>query len=63
MFSTGQLIFAGCFVIAFIALMIYSYRKDIKLHRKYYKGSLFILIGFIVFIFLLFVLKVYLKPE
>lgn len=63
MFSTGQLIFAACFVVAFIVLMIFSYRKDIKLHRKYYKGSLYILIGFIIFIVLLFVLKTYLKPE
>ncbi len=63
MFSQGQLIFAVFFVIAFIILMIFSYRKDIKLHRKYYKGSLFILIGFIVFIILLFALKIYLQPE
>nr|WP_066313915.1 hypothetical protein [Aquimarina aggregata] len=63
MFSTGQLIFAGCFVVAFIVLMIFSYRKDIKLHRKYYKGSIFILVGFIVFILLLFALKTYLQPE
>ncbi|MBW1295608.1 hypothetical protein GBO31_08855 [Aquimarina litoralis] len=63
MFSTGQLIFAGCFVVAFVVLMIISYRKDLKLHRKYYKGSIFILIGFIIFIFMLFALKVYLRPE
>nr|WP_271782025.1 hypothetical protein [Aquimarina algiphila] len=63
MFSTGQLIFAGCFVIAFILLMIFSYRKGIKLHRKYYKGSIFILIGFIIFILLLFMLKTYLQPK
>ncbi|AXT56177.1 hypothetical protein D1815_10580 [Aquimarina sp. AD1] len=63
MFSTGQWIFAGCFVIAFIVLMIISYRKDLKLHRKYYKGSIFILVGFIIFILLLFVLKTYLRPE
>ncbi len=63
MFSQGQLIFAGFFVVAFIILMIFSYRKDIKLHRKYYKGSLFILIGFIIFILLLFALKTYLQRE
>lgn len=63
MFSTGQWIFAGCFVVAFIILMIFSYRKDIKLHRKYYKGSLYILIGFILFVLLLFVLKTYLHPK
>ncbi|WP_344930638.1 hypothetical protein [Aquimarina addita] len=62
MFSTGQLIFAVFFVIAFIILMIFSYRKDLKLHRKYYKGSIFILVGFIIFILLLFGLKTYLHP-
>ncbi|RZT00216.1 hypothetical protein EV197_1452 [Aquimarina brevivitae] len=62
MFSTGQLIFAGCFVLAFIIIMIYSYRKDITLHRKYYRGSLYILLAFTVFVALLFALKSYLHP-
>ncbi|TBW26514.1 hypothetical protein [Gramella sp. KN1008] len=57
MFSTGQLIFAGLFVIAFIIVMIFSYRKDTRLHKKYYKGSIYVLIGFIVFILLLFFIK------
>lgn len=39
MFSKGQLIFAVFFVIAFIIVMIYSYRKDIKNHKKYYKNT------------------------
>lgn len=39
MFTKGQLIFAGFFVIAFISLMIWSYRKDIKNHKKYYKNT------------------------
>ncbi len=63
MFSEGQLVFTGFFVVGFIILMVFSYRKDLKLHRKYYKGSIFILIGFIIFIFLLFLLKTYLHPE
>lgn len=57
MFSTGQLIFAGLFLISFIITMIFSYKKDIKLHNKYYKGSLYVLIGFIAFILLLFLIK------
>ncbi|TRO63973.1 hypothetical protein [Christiangramia sabulilitoris] len=57
MFSNGQLIFAGLFVIAFIIIMIFSYRKDIKLHQKYYKGSIYVLVGFIVFILILFLIK------
>jgi len=44
MFSKGQLIFAACFVIAFTLLMIWSYRKDIKIHKKYYKNTFIILI-------------------
>ena len=39
MFSKGQLIFAIFFVIAFIIVMVYSYRKDIKNHQKYYKNA------------------------
>ncbi|MAM18634.1 MAG: hypothetical protein ABGW91_12535 [Christiangramia sp.] len=57
MFSTGQLIFAGFFVVAFVIVMIFSYRKDKQLHKKYYKGSFYILIGFLVFILLLFLIK------
>ncbi len=57
MFSTGQLVFAALFLIAFVAIIILSYRKDTKLHKKYYKGSIYVLIGFIGFIILLFFLK------
>ena len=57
MFSTGQWIFAGIFVVAFVIVMIYSYRKDKKLHRKHYKGSLWILLGFIIFSGLLILVK------
>ena len=61
MFSPGQLIFAGLFFVVFVVIIIFSYRKDLALHRKYYKGTLYILVGFIAFILLLFVIKTYLK--
>ncbi|MDX1603554.1 MAG: hypothetical protein R3209_10815 [Salinimicrobium sediminis] len=61
MFSTGQLIFAGLFFVVFVAVIFFSYRKDLKLHRKYYKGTFYILLGFIAFILLLFLMKLYLK--
>ncbi|SDW32084.1 hypothetical protein [Flavobacterium degerlachei] len=61
MFSQGQLIFAACFFVAFAIAMIYAYRKDVKLHKLFYKGSYKILIAFIVFIGILFVIKVYFK--
>jgi len=61
MFSTGQLIFAICFLIVFVTVMIFSYKRDKKLHRKQFKGSFWILIGFVFFILLLLAAKVYLK--
>ena len=61
MFSTGQLIFAGLFFVAFVGVIIFSYRKDLRLHQKYYKGTIYILFGFILFIAFLFVLKTFLK--
>ena len=61
MFSTGQFGFAIFFVIAFIAIIIYSYRKDLPLHKKYYKGSYRVLLGFLVFIALLVAAKFALK--
>ncbi len=57
MFSIGQLIFAFLFLIVFIVIIIGSYRKDKNLHKKHYKGSRWILVGFIIFIIFLFFLK------
>lgn len=61
MFSQGQLVFAGCFFIAFVIAMIFAYRKDVALHKKFYKGNYKILIGFALFIGILFVIKIFLK--
>jgi hypothetical protein len=61
MFSQGQLVFAACFFVAFVIAMIFAYRKDAKLHKIFYKGNYKILIGFIVFILILFLIKIYFK--
>jgi len=61
MFSQGQMIFAAFFVVCFIAIMIFSYRKDFKLHKQYYKGSMWILLGFLLFVVFLFLIKSLLK--
>nr|WP_297786134.1 hypothetical protein [uncultured Allomuricauda sp.] len=61
MFSTGQIIFAALFFIAFIVIISLSYRKDKKLHKKNYKGVIWILISFITFIIILFLIKYFLK--
>lgn len=61
MFSTGQLVFAIIFFFVFVAVMLYSYRGDKKLHKRQYKGSIWVLFGFIVFILFLLAVKTYLK--
>ncbi len=61
MFSTGQLLFAIFFFVAFVVIMIRMYRKDKKLHQKYYKGSIWILVGFVVFVLLLLAAKTFLR--
>ncbi|WP_299012841.1 hypothetical protein [uncultured Polaribacter sp.] len=38
-FTTGRIIFMIFFIVAFISLMIYSYKKDVKNHKRYYQNS------------------------
>jgi quinol-cytochrome oxidoreductase complex cytochrome b subunit len=57
MFSTGQLLFALFFIVGFIILTVWSYRKDRAKNPVYFKGSFWVLIGFLVFIGLLLCLK------
>lgn len=39
MFSKGQWIFALFFIIIFAGVLIWSYRKDFKLHKLHYKNT------------------------
>ncbi|PDH44144.1 MAG: hypothetical protein CND43_03180 [Flavobacteriales bacterium MED-G15] len=57
MFSQGQLLFAVFFVLAFISIMVFSYRKDIRSHKVHYKGSLKILLVFVMSLIGLFLIK------
>nr|WP_108246501.1 MULTISPECIES: hypothetical protein [Allomuricauda] len=61
MFSTGQVIFAALFFIVFVVIIASSYRKDKKLHKKNYRGVIWILVSFISFIIILFLIKHFLK--
>ena len=38
-FSTGRVIFIIFFVIAFSAVLVWSYKKDTKNHERYYKNA------------------------
>lgn len=61
MFTTNQLIFAAVSFVVFVIAMVILYRKDKPRHKKHYKGSFWILLGFIAFIALLLWLKTSLK--
>jgi len=60
MFSQGQITFGILFAIAFTVALIFAYRKDFKLHKKYYKGSIWVLIAFIAFIAMIASIKFFL---
>tara|TARA_B100000963_G_C22363698_1_gene552779 strand:+ start:304 stop:489 length:186 start_codon:yes stop_codon:yes gene_type:complete len=53
MFSQGQLVFAVLFIICFSIVLFIAYKKDAKLHKKYYRGSTWLLLALIAFIALI----------
>lgn len=50
MFSSGQKLFALFFIVVFVAVMIWSYRKDIYLHKIYYKKVWVVALGIVLVI-------------
>lgn len=61
MFTKGQLIFAALFVITFIIGITLTYKRDLKNLKTHYKGAYKIVLGFVLFVLLLFVIKGFLK--
>lgn len=57
MFSNGQWIFGILFALVFVMVLIYTYRKDLKLHKNYYKGSLWVLLIFVSMLLILVSIK------
>jgi ABC-type transport system involved in cytochrome c biogenesis permease component len=57
MFSKGQIIFGIIFFIAFAIIIGYTYRKDLKLHKQFYSGVVWVLIAFISFILFIATIK------
>lgn len=57
MFSTGQLIFGILFFIVFVIVIAFQYRKDFQLHKRNYKGTIWVLIAFIGFIGMIAAIK------
>nr|WP_298497159.1 hypothetical protein [uncultured Algibacter sp.] len=61
MFSKGQIIFGIIFFIVFAVIIAYTYRKDLNIHKRFYKGSVWILIAFISFILFISAIKFFFK--
>ncbi|WP_127844388.1 hypothetical protein [Psychroflexus aestuariivivens] len=61
MLTSGQITFAIIFAVTFISIVVFTYFKDKRLHKKYYKNSIFVLVGFLVFVGILFLLKFFWK--
>lgn len=61
MFTPGKLIFAIFFVVTFTFVITLAYKKDKKLHLKNYKGVIWVLFTFIIFVIFLFLFKYLLK--
>lgn len=61
MFSKGQTVFAILFAISFIIAIFVMYRKDLAIHKRHYKGTKWILLGFLLFILFLVALKTVIK--
>ena len=57
MFTTGQLIFGLLFFIAFVIAIAYQYRKDLKIHKAHYRGTIWVLIAFVGFIAMIAAIK------
>ena len=57
MFTKGQMVFGILFAVAFTIALIFAYRKDLKLHKKYYPGTFWVLLAFISFILFIAAIK------
>jgi len=53
----GHWVFACIFAVVFIGFLIWAYRKDLKMHKKYYKGSGAFLLSVILIIFLFWIFR------
>ncbi|MDN3666447.1 hypothetical protein ACFFU1_13085 [Algibacter miyuki] len=61
MFSNGQMIFGVLFFIVFAIVIGFTYRKDLKLHKRFYSGSIWVLAAFIGFILMIVAIKYFFK--
>ena len=56
MFTSGRIIFVACFLVAFIAMLVWGYGKEKKLNSIHFPKSYKILIALILFFIALFLI-------
>jgi type VI protein secretion system component VasK len=56
MFTAGRIGFIIFFVVAFAAVLIWAYRRDIAVHKVHFRKSYKVLLALLGFILLMFVL-------
>jgi hypothetical protein len=56
MFTTGRLIFTILFIVVFVLGLIYAYRKDLKINRRYYPNTYRIMLGILLITTILFLI-------
>jgi len=58
MFTTGRIIFTCLFIVAFVIVMIFSYKKDASNNKIHYRNTAgYVALGILVVIGLLFLSK------
>jgi hypothetical protein len=55
--TTGHWIFAGVFMVLFMGYLVWSYRKDLRVHKLHYSGVLYFFGSLVVVLFLIYVFK------
>ncbi|MBL7930517.1 MAG: hypothetical protein JNL60_01360 [Bacteroidia bacterium] len=56
MFSTGRIVFVCVFVLAFIAMLVWSYSKEKKLNKLHFKNSYKVVVAILLFLVLQFII-------
>lgn len=56
MFTTGRLVFTLCFFVAFVIMMAWAYRKDLKINQLHFSNNYRIILGIVLIFSLLFLI-------
>jgi hypothetical protein len=55
MFTSGRIAFSILFLLAFTGVLVWSYRKDLKIHKIHYRKAWKVVIGIILVFIILWI--------